>query len=48
MTYITDMIIFWHCFRFGYPDPGYLDRVKDELAVKGVTPEDIPASYRSS
>lgn len=26
---------------FGYPDPSYLERVKDELAAKGVTPADI-------
>ncbi|CAG2236898.1 DTX [Mytilus edulis] len=26
---------------FGYPDPEYLDRVLDELAVKGVTKEDL-------
>jgi len=24
---------------FGYPDATYLERVKDELAQKGVTPE---------
>ena len=29
-------------FSFGYPDPGYLERVKDELAAKGVTVDDIP------
>ena len=28
-------------FRFGYPDPTYFDRVKDELTAKGVTEEDI-------
>jgi len=28
-------------YRFGYPDPTYLDRVKDELAAKGVTPDDV-------
>lgn len=26
---------------FGYPDPSYLDRIKDELATKGVTPDDV-------
>ena len=30
--------------RFGYPDPTYLDRVKEELAVKGVTEEDVNMS----
>ena len=25
--------------RFGYPDPNYLDRVKDELKAKGIVPE---------
>lgn len=33
--------IFFFFFRFGYPDPEYLDRVLDELAVKGVTKEDL-------
>ena len=35
-----------HC-RFGYPDPTYLDRVLEELAAKGVTPEsaDDPQEY---
>ena len=28
-------------FRFGYPDPGYFERVKDELAAKGVTVDDF-------
>ncbi|XP_062600871.1 uncharacterized protein LOC134262490 [Saccostrea cucullata] len=34
--------------RFGYPDDTYLDRVLEELAVKGVTPEsaDDPEEYR--
>ncbi|XP_050395161.1 uncharacterized protein LOC126814203 [Patella vulgata] len=27
--------------HFGYPDPTYLDRVKEELASKGVTKDDI-------
>jgi len=27
------------CFRHGYPDATYLQRVKDELAAKGVVPE---------
>ncbi|XP_060588312.1 probable E3 ubiquitin-protein ligase DTX3 [Ruditapes philippinarum] len=26
----------------GYPDPGYFERVKNDLAVKGVTERDIP------
>ncbi|XP_048249671.1 uncharacterized protein LOC124131666 isoform X2 [Haliotis rufescens] len=30
--------------RFGYPDPGYLERVKDELASKGVT-ENIETTF---
>lgn len=29
--------------QFGYPDPTYLDRVTDELKIKGVTVDDIPA-----
>ena len=33
-------------FRFGYPDPTYLDRVTDELAAKGVTAKDIPTLSR--
>ena len=35
-------------FRFGYPDPTYLDRVLEELAAKGVTPEsaDDPQEYK--
>ena len=28
-------------YRLGYPDPGYLQRVKDDLAMKGVTENDI-------
>ncbi|XP_060607459.1 probable E3 ubiquitin-protein ligase DTX3 [Ruditapes philippinarum] len=28
--------------QYGYPDPGYFERVKNELAVKGVTERDIP------
>ncbi|XP_077992622.1 uncharacterized protein LOC144446677 [Glandiceps talaboti] len=46
MTGTTDTVV-WNDIRhktnkhsgaqeYGYPDPGYLDRVKDELAVKGV------------
>ncbi len=31
----TEYIVF--DFRFGYPDPTYLDRVKDELASVGIT-----------
>ncbi len=27
--------------RFGYPDPTYFSRVKEELAAKGVLPADI-------
>jgi len=32
------LIVFYVCFifRFGYPDPTYLARVKDELAAKGI------------
>ena len=30
--------------RFGYPDPTYLDRVKEELSVKGVTEADVDIS----
>jgi hypothetical protein len=26
-----------YIYRFGYPDPEYLSRVKDELACKGIT-----------
>ena len=34
-------------FRFGYPDPTYLDRVLVDLAAQGVTPEsaDDPQEY---
>ncbi|KAL3864668.1 hypothetical protein ACJMK2_006330 [Sinanodonta woodiana] len=28
--------------QFGYPDPEYLTRVKDELAAKGITEADLP------
>ena len=35
-------MIYIICFSFGYPDPGYFQRVKEELAVKGVTVDDIP------
>lgn len=37
-----------HCFRFGYPDATYLDRVLEELGAKGVTKEsaDDPAEYK--
>lgn len=38
ISFIQKICIF---FRFGYPDPEYLDRVLDELAVKGVTKEDL-------
>lgn len=36
-----------HTCRFGYPDNTYLDRVLEELAAKGVTPEsaDDPLEY---
>ena len=27
---------FLTCFRFGYPDPSYLQRVQEELAAKGI------------
>ncbi|KAK3610489.1 hypothetical protein CHS0354_016678 [Potamilus streckersoni] len=29
--------------QFGYPDPEYLTRVKDELAAKGITEDDLPS-----
>jgi hypothetical protein len=28
-------------YRFGYPDDTYLDRVLDELKIKGVTEKDL-------
>ncbi|XP_053407925.1 uncharacterized protein LOC128559644 [Mercenaria mercenaria] len=31
--------------QFGYPDPTYLDRVTEELEVKGVTVKDIPTDH---
>ena len=31
------LLNYFPCFSFGYPDPDYLDRVRDELAAKGVT-----------
>ena len=34
-------LILIFCFSLGYPDPGYFLRVKEELAVKGVTVDDI-------
>jgi len=27
------------CLSYGYPDPNYLQRVKDDLAAKGIVPE---------
>lgn len=30
-------VIIFFLHRFGYPDPTYLQRVQEELAVKGVT-----------
>ena len=38
----------WFGSRFGYPDPTYLDRVLEELAAKGVTPDstDDPQEYK--
>lgn len=42
-TYCKTIIFFYYCFRFGYPDPTYLDRVTEELEIKGVTINDIPA-----
>lgn len=32
-----EVIIVFFFHRFGYPDPTYLQRVQEELAVKGVT-----------
>lgn len=32
-----EVIIWFFPHRFGYPDPTYLQRVQEELAVKGVT-----------
>lgn len=32
-----EVIIVFFPHRFGYPDPTYLQRVQEELAVKGVT-----------
>ena len=26
---------------FGFPDPSYLDRVSEELEVRGISPEDV-------
>ena len=34
-------IVLLSSYRFGFPDPDYLSRVRDELAAKGVTEEDI-------
>lgn len=31
--------------QFGYPDEGYLDRVMDELKVKGITEKDIKTKH---
>ena len=31
--------------RFGYPDDTYLDRVKEELTVKGVTEADVDKKH---
>ena len=37
---INDFVIECICiFSFGYPDPDYLNRVKDELKAKGIFPE---------
>ena len=39
-TRINDFLIVCICvFSFGYPDPDYLNRVKDELKAKGIFPE---------
>lgn len=38
---LCNEIIINFFLRYGYPDETYLDRVEDELAVKGVTEKDI-------
>jgi hypothetical protein len=42
-TYIC--IFFTNNFRFGYPDPEYLDVVKTQLAAKGITEKDIDNNH---
>ena len=34
------------CYSYGYPDPGYLSRVQQELAAKGVTEKDLTDTQR--
>ena len=34
------------CCSYGYPDPDYLKRVQEELAVKGVTEADLTDRQR--
>ena len=36
MVHVTRTNIFTF-FSFGYPDPGYLRRVQEDLAAKGIT-----------
>lgn len=43
--YIVISIIYVSTFRFGYPDKTYLQRVRDELAVKGVTEQDTEKPF---
>lgn len=33
--------LFMYTLRFGYPDKTYLQRVREELAIKGVTEQDV-------
>ena len=28
-------------FRYGYPDPTYLQRVRNDLAAKGIVPDSV-------
>jgi len=37
-------VCFVLCFSYGYPDATYLQRVKEELAAKGVVPENDSGS----
>ena len=32
------LLIIFVCCSYGYPDPSYIDRVKKQLAEKGITP----------
>ena len=45
------LCLLWYCCspRFGYPDPTYIQRVKEELAAKGITSQDeIKSQLRGS